>query len=243
MKAKRRWHWAAYGKHPSVRDYFRLGRDFPMAGSFAAWIDRGNEELVSQGSFGTDHCSWRFWTKEARRDHVVCGLLKTSADSVGRPYPFLIMGTGPLDNWPAEWDLMPSVLEHAWEQVEYLSNKTAPGLKAMTADLQNIKSPSPDWPLLAEKRQHSKEMLSLDLGTLTHRIASLSEADPFLCLDGLPYGHAELINLCHFIFKARLGTVPNAVFLGGTVEHTYFALFRRPLKSSDFIQFWSGGSR
>jgi len=36
--------------------------------------------------------------------------------------------------------------------------------------------------------------------------------------------------------------IPNAVFMGGTLEKAYLALFRRPLKATDFTQLWSVSS-
>jgi type VI secretion system protein VasJ len=239
ITSDRRWQWAAYGKHPSVRDYFRLGQDFPMAGIFSNWIDRGHDEFAVQSNDARRQCSWRFWTGEERRDHVACGILKSSADSLERPFPLLVMGTGPMDKWVSHWDLLPCALEQAWAQIEYLATRAANGLKDLATNLQGIRPPMPDWEQLAKTRQQLEIFAASEHAELDSRIASLREEDPFLCLDGLQYDPTDLVILCHVLFRSRSSKTPNVVFLGGAVDHTYFALFRRPLRANDFNRLWS----
>jgi len=36
--------------------------------------------------------------------------------------------------------------------------------------------------------------------------------------------------------------IPNTIFMGGTMERLFLALFRRPLQTADFVQLWTVSS-
>jgi type VI secretion system protein VasJ len=212
-----------------------------LLNSFSEWIESGYEKVASKNNPANMRCSWRFWTREARRENVVCGVLRDSTDSFGRPYPLLIMGTGPLTGWVNEWDLVPLACENTWGQIEYLSTKTFSDLKRLEEEVQNIRLPSAEWSELSKRRESFKGLTSPELSQLNGQASSLSESmERFICLDqGLSHDQFELIGLCHLLVKARTEIVPNVIFMGGTLEKTYCAFFRRPLTPSDFIQLWS----
>ena len=65
-------------------------------------------------------CSWRFWAKGANKKALVCGVARDSSDSVGRPYPLLVVGTGPLADWEDEWELLPAACENTWNQMDVM---------------------------------------------------------------------------------------------------------------------------
>jgi type VI secretion system protein VasJ len=241
LRPERRWQWAAYGKHPAAKDYFKVGQNFPLLNSFSEWIESGYEKVASKNNPAGMRRSWRFWTREARRENVVCGVLRDSTDSFGRPYPLLIMGSGPLVGWVNEWDLVPLACENTWGQIEYLSTKTFSDLKRLEEEVQNIRLPSAEWSELAKRRESFKGLTSEELSHLNGQASSLSESmERFICLDqGLSHDQFELIGLCHLLVKTRTEIVPNVIFMGGTLEKTYCAFFRRPLTPSDFIQLWS----
>lgn len=85
--------WAACGKHPAARDFFRVGQEFPMLKIFSRWVDDGYTVLARKNNNFLPN-SWRFWAKGAVRDFLMCGLIKDSSDRIGRNYPLLIIGTG-----------------------------------------------------------------------------------------------------------------------------------------------------
>jgi len=240
LRVERRWQWTARGKHPSIKDYFSIGQSFPLAKAFSEWMERGFEGIDWGSASGFSLSSWRFWTREARRDHISCGILRDSADAMGRRYPLLVMGSGPLSDWEMNWDLIPFACEGVWTNIELLSTKALADLKALEAEVDNVKPPAAEWDALSRKREDFKD---LPVEALKERLRHLPENDPLLCLDGQPYDHFDLMGLCHHLEKAAIMSPPNVVFMGGTVSHTYFAPFRRALSTSDFVNMWKVGER
>ena len=239
IKTDRGWKWSAYGKHAAAKDYFRIGRDGPLSGAFSIWIERGYTRLAAKSGPLTPPVSWRFWTRESGEGQMACGLLKDSADAVGRPYPMLVMGSGPAPGWADHWDLVPVAFESAWAQMEYISTRSFADVKALEAEIGNVKAPSTDWRDFEEKRKEFEEISREVLDMLNERIHGLSEAEPVLCIDGQSYRPFDLIHACHRLLRAESKEPPNAVFMGGTVLHTYLAVFRKALTESDFIRLWS----
>ena len=113
------WKWGAYGKHPVVKDYIRVGEESPLLNIFSRWIEAGYA-AVSQT--GTSH-SWRFFAKGLQGSEVVCGLVRDSRDGVGRAFPLLILGSGALEIWEARWPGIPDACEACWQRMEYLSTQ------------------------------------------------------------------------------------------------------------------------
>src|SRR5512145_774650 len=104
------WMWAAYGKHPAIKDYFRVGQDFPLLRVFVSWVENGYKQFTPERDTAMQN-SWHFWARGAASDSIVCGLVKDSSDGIGRNYPLLIIGTGPLREWAENWDLLPLACE------------------------------------------------------------------------------------------------------------------------------------
>ncbi len=237
------WHWAAYGKHPSAKDYFRLGPESPLAKSFSDWVERGYSELVSKKDSGRGPVAWRFWARGAGRETLVCGLVKDSSDSLGRPYPFLIIGSGCLNNWEDQWDLLPIACEKPWGRIEYLSARMFDDFRTLETEIHNIRPPFPEWPEFNKKREHliSEKTCFAAPGGPEERAAGLAEGDRgVICLDRESFhDQFALISLWHRLLKKSDKTVPNAIFMGGTVERSYLAFFKRPLLTGDFVRLWS----
>ena len=42
--------WAACGKHPAARDFFRVGQDFPLLKIFSGWVDDGYNMLAQKNN-------------------------------------------------------------------------------------------------------------------------------------------------------------------------------------------------
>jgi type VI secretion system protein VasJ len=242
LRPERHWQWAAYGKHRVAKDYFKVGVDFPLLNSFSGWIENGYQAIASRSGSAQMRCSWRFWTREARRENVVCGIMSDSGDSLGRPYPLLIIGSGPLKGWGSHWDLVPLACENIWTQMEYLSMKTFSDLRALEEEVQAVRPPSTSWPDLAAQRGQFQELTAHDASNLSREAASLAEkAERYISLDQRDgHNQSELICVYHSMIKARSEGVPNVILMGGTLERVYIVFFRRPLTTSDFLRLWSG---
>ncbi len=237
LRTERRWQWSACGKHPAAKDYFNVGDTFPLSKAFAEWMGR-SFDTIDRKKAESAHPSWRFWTREIRHDHVVCGIIRDSGDAVGRPYPLLIMGAGPLADWDDHWDLIPFVCEQLWVQAEQAAARPWPDLAAFEGELRAIRPPTSRWSDLASRLTQFE---NFPLEALRERLRQLSDTDPFLCLDGQPYDHFDLIGVCHYLCRMNTKAIPNVVFMGGTVDHTYFAPFKRALSTADFARMWIAG--
>lgn len=241
LRSERRWQWAAYGKHPAARDYFKVGQGFPLLDSFSGWVENGYQAVAARVTARGILRSWRFWTREARRENVVCGVVRDSADSLGRPYPLLVMGTGPLKDWANHWDLVPLVCDGAWGQMEYLGARPFADLKKLEEEVQGIRPPNAGWSDLTSARDNLAQLESHCVERLERQALSLSEnMESVIPLDqGTSEDPVRLIGLCHYLVKSRTEIMPSVIFMGGTLDKTYCAFFRRPLTVSDFVQLWS----
>lgn len=237
VKTERIWQWGAYGKQPWARDYFKVGSAFPLLNGFADWIEKGYVTVAGKNIPAGKQHSWRFWTREARQDYVVCGVIRDSTDALGRPYPFLVIGVGPLDGWEKRWELFPFVFDNVWGQAEQLCTRTYPDSRALETEVSAIRSPIPEWSRFAEERE--RLMAGYTDSNLSAHMVSSQETEEFLRIDGQPHDHFQVISLCHEAVKRRAEAPPSAVFMGGTLDQTYFVHFRRPLTTSDFTRLWA----
>jgi hypothetical protein len=240
------WNWAAHGKHPSAKDFFKIGYSFPLADGFADWVRKGYQSAPEWDRSGTAGYSWRFWARGKTRNDLACGLLRDSSDSVGRPYPLLITGSGCLPSWEERWELLPWMCEGTWRHMEYISAQRFNNLEKLEVELLRTKPPCPDWPaihsmdreagspdfisrfpvLVAEQLKNGVVRLSLnDLGNITVN----SKHDDVM----------ELVLRMNSIMKSDSGKTPGAVFMGGTFERMFVVFFYRALNADDFKMLWS----
>lgn len=235
------WHWAAWGKHPAARDYFCVGPTAQVVKAFSDWVEKGYKILSSKRSPSTKLHSWRFWARGPMRDALICGVGRDSSDGLGRPYPLLIMGTGPLEGWEDQWDLLPFACEKTWSQMEYLCTKRFMDFKQFEDEVRIIRPPYPGWSELISQRGGSQRASSRNPEEMESIASSLPDKPEFFVpLDGEPSSDPfALAGLWHAFLKARNRTVPNAVFMGGAHDRTYLAVFRRALASTDFVRLWS----
>jgi type VI secretion system protein VasJ len=234
------WRWSAYGKHPVAKDYINVGQKFPLFDIFSAWIEKVYQMVASKKN-PEGFCSWRFWTRESQRQNIVCGVIRDSSDSIGRPYPLLLMGTGPLKDWESQWDLLPLACENTWGQIEYLSVQMFDDLTKMESEVQNIRPPYPEWSKFIKEREDIINANSQGLREFDRQASDMSAKDAcFICLDqGSSHDHFEMISVWHFLFKSHRKTAPSAAFMGGTAQRAHLVFFRRPVSPSDFIDLWS----
>jgi len=233
MSANSSWQWFAFGKHPVASDFFRLGEDAPLLKGFSDWVEKGYQGLVSKRIPSQGLHAWRFWARGSQKENIACGVVRDSSDRVGRPYPLLVIGTGYLNAWEEHWDLVPFACERTWDQIEYLSAFVTNDLKKLEQEVSRIRPPHPGWPEFEARRKDMNEME----GSLS---ISMDQADLILDLKiNTNDDQLTQVNLWHTLIRNRVKAAPNVIFMGGTLDRTCLAFFRRPLQTTDFIQLWS----
>jgi type VI secretion system protein VasJ len=244
------WRWTAQGKHPAAGDYFRLGENLPLLQAFAGWVHQGYQALASKRSSPVaGHRSWRFWARGSTRGQLAGGLLKDSSDRHGRPFPLLLVGTGPLAGWEDHWNLVPFAYEGSWNQMERICTRGYGTLREFETEIQKIRAPSPDWSVFqAHKEEIEKTaatggaMPRLQLEDLEKRARHLSRQSEILIslTEGPTDDQFALVSLWHSLLRAGAPGVPNVVLMGGTGEAAFLILLQRPLGPDDFAWLWSG---
>ena len=241
------WKWAAFGKHPVAGDYFNAGPNDPFFQAFSGWVETGYRQVCSGRKNTTDLYSWRFWAKGHQKDSLLCGVGRDSFDTIGRPYPLVVMGAGVLPDWQRHLALLPFALEKVWIQMEYLATKRYIDFSQMENDIRRLPVPVAQWSELQNEEQrrreawHSdsdpqKEMIRKMVGDHAAEPEFLASFDTNACLDAI-----TAAGLWHSALTEKDDIVPNAAFLGGIPNATYLAVFRRPLMVPDFIRLWSVG--
>jgi type VI secretion system protein VasJ len=241
------WRWAFCGKHPVARDFVRFGADDAAMKVFAEWIDQGFNMLSGRYQTRTKPVSWRLWVRGSRSGSLLCGLMRDSCDSIGRPYPLMILGSGPLLDWEDHWELLPLACEQTWNEIEYLSTGKFENLERLKKGIGSIKPPLAQWSDFVQVNT-KKEMMEDELSVIT--TANADEKDsgiPNIGSDEIYFNlnkakkadHFTTISSLHVLAKRQRNTTPHAMFAGGSVERSFLALFMRPLSSSDFVKLWT----
>ena len=237
---KNSWTWGACGKHPLARDFFYAGPKDHFIQAVAEWVKNGYQRLAQPARTGNEFCSWRFWARGHKKGGLSCGVIRDSSDSIGRPFPLMIMGSGPLKGWEEQWDLLPKVCEETWGQMEYMAARRFGGFEQFEKDLRLIKPPSAKWSEIRSGTGGASAPSCNDMdvekmtATLLHdkalviRLAGGASADP-----------NELARAWHCLLKARVSDVPSSVFMGGSSAGTSMAVFSRALVTTDFMRLWS----
>jgi len=250
-KSFRAWQWAASGKHPVAKDYFEVGSEAPVVKAFSGWMEKGYHAISSKKPPSMGFCSWRFWAKGPSRETIICGLGRDSCDSVGRPYPLLVVGTGPLAGWEDAWDLLPVACEKTWNQMEYLSARRFGEFQDFEKEIQFLKPPHAGWSdfrsqvvktgLMPGNGAHGSSQHAIGL---EDRVASLANKTDFLVSLNETSTGEFLAQAClwHFFLRGSNRQIPNVVFMGSNSHGTYLAVFRRALAPPDFVHLWSGGT-
>jgi len=250
-KLKNTWDWAACGKHPVARDYLRMGLTTSLLVAFESWFEKGYQMLRSQRSIQSVN-SWRFWAKGLKKGNLVCGVAKESSDSIGRPYPLLIMGDGILEGWEEDWDLLPHAFEKTWDQIEYISSRRFDNVKDLENEVFSIENPGHYWlELKSKNRNPSKHeslvnalTISINHDEIKKKVRHLSKKmEVHIPLDDQTIKDpSDMAGLWCSLLKSHSSGTPSAVFLGGIPEKNFLVLFNRSLNTNDFVQLWSGFS-
>ena len=235
LRSNKDWVWAAFGKHPVARDFIRLGSDLPIFNAFCNWVEHGFGIM----RHGDNHRlnSWRFWAKGTKRSHLVCGLVRDSHDSICRPYPCLIIGTGPLADWKDHWEELPVVLEESWSTMEYLFVKSLNTINELSGELNRLRPEHTSFSDHKEFDHDDQQGTWADLNCSEIDIRKEGVLHHVLRGDNPCADAARWLNG----FSSANSPVPNAVFLGGVPEKNCLVLFERSLMPSDFVQLWSVG--
>ena len=189
---------------------------------------------IDQGKF----FSWRFWMRGLGKQGLACGLLRDSSDGLGRSYPILLMGIGSLPHWEKNWDLLPIAFEACWNQMESLTAKSFKTLKDFEEEVMKIPSPAESWEKMAQRREQKGER---DLQMIEAQVRQNLAQDPFfITLDQTLAGDPIiLISFYHYFWRKGGETIPNSIFMGGSLNKTFLAFYRRPLLPKDFSDLWS----
>jgi len=244
------WHWTAHGKHRAAGDYFRLGGDLPVLQAFASWVRHGYQAATAKGVPPPGYRSWRFWARGSTRGLLVSGLVRDSSDSHGRPFPLLLVGSGPLSGWEDEWDLVPFACEGSWNQMERVATRGFETVRELEAELRKIRSPAAEWSAFRAERDGLGGRLAPTAGAapeggldgLKRKAAQLArETEVHVSLDegAAPDDPFTLASLWHALIRETGGELPHAVFMGGSQEGSFLLLFRRALTPTDFVQLWT----
>jgi type VI secretion system protein VasJ len=247
-----KWRYAVIGKHPVARDYLELGEKIPLLEELSGLLDAAYARVSSGPDAKAEFTSWRFWSGGSAKDVLVCGVIRESSDAMGRPYPLVIAGSGPLQDWELHWDLLPMTCDSIWRRFEYLATHKYDNIRKMEADLAGFRSPVPDWDTHRASRHNLNPIGSpldpyasfLDFQQLKKQAQGLSDRrECFVSLDRGPCQDKILqVSLWHHLFKTSFKAQPRTLFLGGNLEKAFLAAFHRDLKTEDIVQLWSVSS-
>jgi type VI secretion system protein VasJ len=242
------WRFAAFGKHPWAKDYIRLGSATPLLEGIADWVDKGYAGVEGKKKGMTDAASWRFWLKGFGPGALVCGIVRDSADRLGRPYPLLVLGTGSLPEWEGHWDLLPYACLPVWERIEYLGAQRYEEIGRLESAIRGLHPPVPKWMDFSGRRDREAAVPGTGSGTAGPDPASdpkgdgaaSGEGSRFFRLDG-GFGKDPFPEAVGWQTRLRRddAEAPNAVFFGGTLSRAYLGVFRKRLAAPDFVRIWN----
>lgn len=192
------------------------------------WVEKGFERLARIPVHkGCGRCSWRLMARTAREKEALCGLLKDSADAVGRRYPLLVAGCGPLADWDTHWPAYPLALGDMWERLEFVCGRRYTRLAELGEAVKSLPAPC---------LKHPPAHGSLPGGKRLDRCGpGVWEVDLSLEEDV-----AAILTAALEAARLEDGLRPHAVFVGGTQERCRAVVFERALATADFEVLWSG---
>jgi type VI secretion system protein VasJ len=243
MRTGDQWLWAASGKHPSSSDYFSIGARFPLVSDFSEWIKYGYPPLAERVKQSGGRYSWRFWARGRRREELVCGLLRDSHDCFGRPYPLLIIGTGPLPSWEEHWDKLPVEIERIWCRFESASIRKFGDLMEFGDEIGRTRPPDHLWsgadnaPCRADEDENNSTPVIKKLEADALRLSAEEMGNISLDGGGSDDRHPLIMHLCS-VLKRKQDMAPNSLFIGGTNNDSQLVFFRRPMRSHDLTALW-----
>jgi type VI secretion system protein VasJ len=241
-----KWQWMARGKHPGLKDYFSLGAASPLLVGICDWIEEGYRGLTERVDPAGRRIAWRLWVGGHKPGAIVCGIVRDSSDSVGRPYPFIILGIGQLQGWEKAWASLPLAFDKTWTQMEAIATRLSRDLKDLQGDVSCLAPPRLEAdavgavPIGSDVTRDTSPVDNDTLDLKPQRPGDSDEGSVFMAIKGLTPGEEALgvAWLMHQV-TGTISDIPKAVFLGGNPVCPMAAIFRRPLQPHDFTRLWS----
>ena len=237
LKSKNSWVWAGCGKHPAAKDYFRFQVESSLMAAFGDWVERGFREFNAGRKNEYGRSSWRFWSRGVKPGELLCGVLKDSSDSIGRPFPLLVMGNGTVKDWEKSWVLLLHGLKSSWDQIEQIASIRFDHVEQLEKEVHRLSPPiqgrldgmhtEPVDPL-EEQNVSVKAVQLKEHGELWLPLDDYRPMDPFTIAQAW----------CAALAKQGVET-PNALFLGGVPEQYFLVLLQRSLNVGDFGRLWA----
>ena len=244
----KRWNWALCGKHPAFGDYLTIHVHTGLFKTLADWMEQGFQGVTSRVRSPSEMCSWRFWARGAEKQRVACGLLKDSTDCMGRPYPLLVLGIGALKGFSEHWQFLPLAFEDTWGRMEYITGITTSNIDHLKAQLNLLWNSLPVGSSF-DQAAWSRQNPTLVNCTEVDREPQVPVESDMQALDAEAFFHplgadknmasTEVVNQWHVFLRKWTRDAPVAVFFGGTTQASYMAVFRRALRTTDFVQLWT----
>jgi len=234
------------GKHPSFKDFIRIGTETKLSEAFSQWIRDGYALVADKTDSKYDGPRfWRFWSVGTKTDQLAWGVIRDSSDSIGRPYPLLILACNKMINWREKWESLPLILNGNWtimEQIAVMRFETTAQLAQRINYLED-KRPTihrGDLPIRFARFKYDRSALSMLESRYKDQISLEDLILRFRLYDNIP-GVSYLEQAVAYCknFKTREWVVPRLMFLGGSLLTTTLYLFFRPIKPSDFVMLWS----
>jgi hypothetical protein len=123
-------------------DYFSIGEQTHFAAAYRKWVTFGYQQYINSGGDGKQVCSYHFWSKGDSTTSVAVGLLQSSADNLGRPFPLLLIGTVQLSSWQKIWPEFADALENVWAELGKIATERYQSLQGISMDLSRISLPA-----------------------------------------------------------------------------------------------------
>jgi len=235
----REWIWAACGKHPAAKDYLQIGATHNLIfKALSNWVDSVYQRLNRPQN--NLFCSWRFWMKAPKRNTLIFGLTRDSSDSLGRPYPFLIVGVGSLPKWEKHWAFLPILCEPFWQRMELLATGRYAEIRQLAMEMEGMKPPKADWNSYIES---PSDRLALETSTPIEPVLQglfRDEEIIFPLTMSTGFDPFALARQWHVSLAARMESSPNAVFMGGLPDQPSMAIFKKALSAPHFVKLWFG---
>lgn len=226
------WRFFAAGKHPCARDFIHVGVQTPLSGSLADWMVRGFRAEKAERGVSAASIVWRFWLRGGPGE-IVCGLLKESSDSIGRPFPLLLVGGGRLPEREGPWQELPLILSGLWQQMEELSAPETSDLGCLERGLETLLPPQGGEPsgmetgapsVFSPPRLHDGGFILLKL----HQQMSGAACE-------------EELRVAGKFLTEHVSRPPIGAFIGGESGAPRYGVLTRPLRTADFATLWSRG--
>jgi type VI secretion system protein VasJ len=201
-------------------------------------MTKGYDLVERKAGSGSQPHSWRFWLRGAKKEQLLCGLARDSSDTIGRPYPFFILGEGAIHGWEREWDRLPFMLNSTWQRIEAVAAGRYDDVQALFSQLGRLPAPGEEEHDRKESLGESPRFNEAIPGTFRDLLIRTGRAVVDLG-DFTADSPASAVNR-HLVFiKEDFNEPPPAVFMGGTPRRTYLAVIAAPLRVEDFLMLWS----